>query len=130
MLSYLSSIQGAQGPRGLKGDDGEPGISPHIDENSGNWFIGDDDTGIQARGPQGPAGLQGPQGIQGPKGERGPVGETGPQGPQGPAGPLIEKCVIDINFQGNQLIILYSDDTSKTLDLPASSGPNRNNYIY
>lgn len=32
--------------------DGENGITPHIGEN-GNWFIGDDDTGIKAQGENG-----------------------------------------------------------------------------
>lgn len=33
-----------------KGDDG---ITPHIDETTGNWFIGDEDTGVHAQGEAG-----------------------------------------------------------------------------
>lgn len=33
--------------RGAKGDKGENGVTPHIGEN-GNWFIGDEDTGVKA----------------------------------------------------------------------------------
>lgn len=33
--------------RGAKGDKGDDGITPHIGEN-GNWFIGDEDTGVKA----------------------------------------------------------------------------------
>lgn len=40
---------GAQGERGERGEQGIPGISPHIGEN-GNWFIGDTDTGVSAKG--------------------------------------------------------------------------------
>lgn len=46
---------------------------PYIGEN-GNWFIGESDLGVSARGPEGP------------KGEKGATGETGAQGPQGPKG--------------------------------------------
>lgn len=48
--------RGEKGGKGDKGDSGEPGkngtngISPHIGAN-GNWFVGDTDTGIAARGP-------------------------------------------------------------------------------
>jgi len=72
--------------------------APVIGEN-GNWWIGNDDTGISANGTPGPkgdkgdpgevgpAGAVGPQGIQGPAGPQGPKGENGEQGPIGPAGP-------------------------------------------
>lgn len=33
-----------------KGDDG---ITPHIDETTGNWFVGDTDTGVHAQGEPG-----------------------------------------------------------------------------
>lgn len=32
---------------------GSDGVSPHIDEPTGNWFIGDTDTGVHAQGPTG-----------------------------------------------------------------------------
>ena len=64
---------------------GPSGTSPHIGEN-GNWFVGELDTGVQARGAQGPKGEQGPQGAQGPNGEQGPQGVQGPKGEQGPQG--------------------------------------------
>ena len=64
---------------------GPSGTSPHIGEN-GNWFVGELDTGVQARGAQGPKGEQGPRGAQGPKGEQGPQGVQGPKGEQGPQG--------------------------------------------
>lgn len=35
--------------KGEPGKDGNPGISPHIGAN-GNWFIGDEDTGVSASG--------------------------------------------------------------------------------
>jgi Collagen triple helix repeat (20 copies) len=41
---------------GANGADGQNGVTPHIGEN-GNWFIGDNDTGITAQGPKGDDGL-------------------------------------------------------------------------
>ena len=43
---------------------GPSGASPYIGEN-GNWFVGELDTGVQARGAQGPKGEQGPKGDTG-----------------------------------------------------------------
>ena len=68
---------GAQGPQGPQGETGPQGLTPHIDNVSGNWFIGDVDTNVQARGPQG---LQGPAGSTGAQGATGPKGDTGEQG--------------------------------------------------
>ena len=89
------------------GVDGKDGITPHIGENN-HWYIGEDDTGVSATGPQGPKGdtglpgekgekgdqgeigPEGPKGDVGPQGEQGPKGDkgdTGPQGPEGPVGP-------------------------------------------
>lgn len=47
--------------------------TPTIGEN-GNWYVGGEDTGVQA------------QGHQGDKGDKGDTGETGPQGPKGEQG--------------------------------------------
>lgn len=38
---------------------GKDGITPHIDVVTGHWFIGDEDTGIDARGLQGNSGYTG-----------------------------------------------------------------------
>ena len=70
------------------GVDGKDGITPHIGENN-HWYIGEDDTGVSATGPQGPkgdTGLQGEKGDQGEIGPEGPKGDVGPQGEQGPKG--------------------------------------------
>lgn len=71
---WLASIKGEKGEDGVtphvgddgywwigskrtdvkaQGEKGEDGVSPHIDEESGNWFIGEEDTHIPATGPQG-----------------------------------------------------------------------------
>jgi hypothetical protein len=86
-------------------DNGTANAIPSIGEN-GNWFIGDVDTGISAKGipgdvgPMGPAGdpgeagpmgPTGPQGLQGPKGD---TGATGLQGPKGDAGGLTEESTV------------------------------------
>jgi hypothetical protein len=76
------------------GSDKEGGATntvPSIGEN-GNWFIGDVDTGISAKGipgaigPAGPQGEQGETGIPGPQGIQGPKGDTGANGLTGPKG--------------------------------------------
>ena len=92
---------GPQGPRGLKGEDGQPGpagtpgekgkdgITPHIDSETGNWFIGETNTNVKAQGPVGPKGEDGqtgPQGIQGIPGQVGPAGERGQDGAKGDNG--------------------------------------------
>lgn len=68
--------------------------SPVIGEN-GNWYIGNDDTEVNAHGvdgkdgemgPQGPKGDQGEEGSQGPKGNQGEVGPQGQKGDQGEMG--------------------------------------------
>lgn len=56
--------------------------TPVIGEN-GNWYVGNDDTGVNARGDQG---ITGPEGPQGPKGDLGEMGPEGPQGIQGEKG--------------------------------------------
>lgn len=83
---------GPQGDQGLKGDEGpqgpkgDNGITPHIDEGSGNWFVGDQDTTVKAQGPKGEKGEQGLQGPPGPTGDPGPKGDQGGVGPEGPRG--------------------------------------------
>ncbi|TCL60407.1 collagen triple helix repeat protein [Kineothrix alysoides] len=73
--------------------------TPVIGEN-GNWYVGNDDTGVKAEGFDGKDGEVGPVGPQGPKGEQGDVGPEGPQGlkgdtgaegPQGPKGEMGEQ---------------------------------------
>lgn len=59
--------------------EGADGQTPYIGGN-GNWWIGEEDTGVKA------AGEDGQQGEQGPQGEKGDKGDTGATGPQGPAG--------------------------------------------
>lgn len=50
MLSKVSDLKelGVTGPQGAKGEPGKDGLTPHIDEETGNWFIGDKDTGVSA----------------------------------------------------------------------------------
>ena len=52
----------------IKGQKGNDGITPIIGSNE-NWWIGEEDTGISAKGPQGPQGEQGEQGKPGVDGE-------------------------------------------------------------
>lgn len=54
-LASLKGADGADGAPGAAGADGAPGVNgkdgvtPHIGDN-GNWFIGDTDTGVLAKG--------------------------------------------------------------------------------
>ena len=87
------------------------GVTPHIGDN-GNWWIGEEDTGVKAAGENGRSvysvELDASQSDEsksvyfmtddgdrtigsftvyhGEEGEQGPQGDTGAQGPQGPAG--------------------------------------------
>lgn len=47
----------------LAGDDGADGLIPYIKE--GNWWIGDSDTGVKARGEKGETGATGKDGVDG-----------------------------------------------------------------
>lgn len=58
----LSDGTGTPGPQGPPGEDGTDGITPHIGTN-GNWYIGDEDTGISATGPAGKDGAPGAPGV-------------------------------------------------------------------
>ena len=53
-----------------------PSAVPHIGEN-GNWWIGEEDTGVSARGPKGEKGDTGDAGQDGINGENGEDGESG-----------------------------------------------------
>ena len=44
------AIPAIQGAAGAPGADGENGITPHIDETTKHWMIGNTDTGIIAEG--------------------------------------------------------------------------------
>lgn len=64
---------------------GPSGTSPYIGEN-GNWFVGELDTGVQARG------------AQGPKGEQGPKGDTGATGAKGDTGACVYNLLDNSDF--------------------------------
>lgn len=49
---FLQAIRGPQGIPGANGKDGKDGITPHVGAN-GNWFEGDADTGVSAKGQAG-----------------------------------------------------------------------------
>lgn len=47
----------------IKGEDGKDGVTPHIDTESGHWFVGETDTGIPATGAKGDPGDDGDDGT-------------------------------------------------------------------
>lgn len=71
---WLASIKGA------KGDPGDDGITPHIDPETGNWFIGDTDTGVKAAGTKGTNGTNGKDGNGWLYGETAPADTLGKDG--------------------------------------------------
>lgn len=82
------AFDGAQGPAGAPGKEGTAGadgVTPHIGDN-GNWYLGDEDTGVAAKGAKGDAGTQGPKGATGPAGPQGPAGAPGKDGAAGAPG--------------------------------------------
>lgn len=69
----LKNIELKPGPQGHQGLPGKDGVTPHIDSTTGDWFIGNQDTGTQA---QGPAGKNGRDGVDGQPGKDGQNGIT------------------------------------------------------
>lgn len=111
------------GKNGIDGENGTDGETPHIGEN-GNWFIGDTDTGIQAKGQDGSDGNNGEDGQDGITPHIGGngnwfIGDTdtgiqakGQNGSNGKDG--ISITDVDINESG-ELIISFSEGSSVNL---------------
>lgn len=79
----------------IKGEKGDDGITPHIGSNN-NWFIGDTDTGVLA------------------KGTNGQDGKDGANGENGSDGVGISQATITEN---GELVIDYTNDTSSNLGI-------------
>ena len=60
----IDGKDGKDGKDGADGEDGANGLVPYIGEN-GNWWIGDKDTGVKARGDDGKDGSDGSDGADG-----------------------------------------------------------------
>lgn len=60
--TWISLGVKATGEAGKDGEDGKNGLTPHIGEN-GNWWVGDTDTGVSAKGDKGDTGAKGADGI-------------------------------------------------------------------
>ena len=60
----------------LTGADGKDGVTPNIGDN-GHWWVGGEDTGIDAQGPQGEPGKDGEDGEDGQDGADGRPGSSG-----------------------------------------------------
>ena len=74
-LEQLKGQDGKDGTNGTDGKDGVDGKTPHIGEN-GNWWIGDEDTGVKAEGVDGENGKDGINGTDGKDGQDGKDGLT------------------------------------------------------
>ncbi|WP_342756905.1 hypothetical protein [Kineothrix sedimenti] len=89
---------------------------PIIGEN-GNWYVGNEDTGVKAEGIDGKDGEMGPEGPQGPKGEKGEQGDVGPQGPVGETPELAANLTTTIEGKALDAIMGKAlDDKIKDLD--------------
>ena len=90
---------------------GVDGVTPHIGDN-GNWYLGDEDTGVAAKGVKGDTGAQGPKGDPGAKGDTGAQGAKGDDGAKGDTGPSgADGVTPHIGDNGNWY--LGSTDTGK-----------------
>ncbi len=78
--------------------------TPYIGEN-GNWWIGEEDLGVQA---------QGPQGEKGETGEKGDKGNRGPSGDDGESVTVTDVKVISDGIT-DTYTIYFSDGTTTTL---------------
>lgn len=56
--------KGGDGAKGDTGPSGADGVTPHIGDD-GNWYLGDEDTGVAAKGVKGDTGAQGAKGADG-----------------------------------------------------------------
>lgn len=91
--------------------DGLNGITPHIDEASGNWFVGTKDTGVHAQGEKGEKGEKGENGLTPYIGANGNwfVGDVdlgvkaqGKQGIQGEQGKSAYAYAVEGGFVGTE----------------------------
>ena len=67
---------GERGADGIDGTNGTDGVTPHIDETTKHWFIGETDTGVLAEGVNGSDGKDGTNGVDGTNGQDGADGYT------------------------------------------------------
>ena len=74
--SIARGADGINGTNGVDGEDGTDGITPHIDETTKHWFIGETDTGVLAEGINGVDGKDGTNGVDGTNGQDGADGYT------------------------------------------------------
>ena len=114
---------------GKNGTDGQNGLTPYIGEN-GNWWIGDTDTNIPARGQDGQDGQNGQDGLTPYIGENGNwwIGDTdtniparGQDGNDGQSG-QDGVSISDAKVENGELILVLSND--KTINVGKVVGDN------
>ena len=103
---WLESLKGSDG------DKGDNGTTPHIDESTKNWFIGDVDTGILAEGVSGNDGITPHIGTNG----NWFIGDTDTgvlaHGTDGKDGKSIKSITKDEN---NNIITTFTDGTTENI---------------
>jgi hypothetical protein len=118
----ITKIELTPGKDGVDGQDGKNGITPHIGAN-GNWFIGDDDTGVKAKGSDGTNGKDGQDGAPGEKGE---TGEQGPRGADGKDGLTTSVKIGETTYDHENGIIALPEFSAK---IPFTTAKLVNNPI-
>ena len=103
---WLESLKGSDG------DKGDNGTTPHIDESTKNWFIGDVDTGVSAEGTNGNDGITPHIGTNG----NWFIGDTDTgviaHGTDGKDGKSIKSITKDEN---NNIITTFTDGTTENI---------------
>ena len=103
---WLESLKGSDG------DKGDNGTTPHIDETTKNWFIGDTDTGILAEGVSGNDGITPHIGTNG----NWFIGDTDTgvlaQGTNGKDGKSIQSITKD---EDNSIIVTFTDGSTQNI---------------
>lgn len=130
-LIAVAELKGAKGDKGDPGNKGEPGaagapgkdgLTPHIGEN-GNWWIGDTDTGISAKGVKGNTGDKGEKGDTGPQGAAGPQGPAGKDGAPGADG-YSPTASVEQSTDGAKITITDKNGTTEAVVKNGKDGAN------
>lgn len=107
------------GPRGERGERGEPGPAGERGPQGDPGPAGPEGK-MGETGPQGPPGPRGETGLTGPAGPAGPTGPTGPAGERGPAGPPGPAATVDLsNYVTNDTLTGVVAPLAKAADLEA-----------
>lgn len=98
----------------FKGNNGKDGLTPYIGSN-GNWWIGENDTGMPSRGQKGDKGDKGDTGATGATGAAGKDGTNGKDGEDGTDG--VSPTVTITTITGGHRVTITDATGTKTFDV-------------